>query len=73
MAWPVKHQFEQVFNAYYVSKMGFGSYWDDLDKEKVESFLFNLDSYRENLAKYPRKDNSALFAKLDELIASHAG
>jgi uncharacterized protein (TIGR00661 family) len=71
LAWPVRHQFEQVFNAYYVDKMGFGAYWDDLNKERVESFLFNLDSYRENLAKYHREGNSALFAKLNELVTSH--
>jgi uncharacterized protein (TIGR00661 family) len=70
LAWPVKNQFERVFNAYYVDKMVFGAYWDDLSKERVESFLFNRDSYRETLAKYPRKDKSALFAKLDVLIAS---
>jgi hypothetical protein len=52
--------------------MGYGSYWDDLNKERVESFLFNLESYRENLAGYPRADNSAIFAKLDELIATAA-
>lgn len=73
LAWPVKHQFEQVFNAYYIDKMGYGAYWDDLTKEKVESFLFNLGSYRENLSKYPRTDNSALFEKLDEFISEHAG
>jgi uncharacterized protein (TIGR00661 family) len=71
LAWPVKHQFEQVFNAHYIDKMGYGAYWDDLNKERVESFLFNLDSYRENLAKYPRRDNSALFGKLDEWIENH--
>lgn len=73
LAWPVKHQFEQVFNAYYVGKMGYGAYWDVLTKEKVESFLFNLDSYRENLSEYPRNDNAALIEKLDEFIANHAG
>jgi uncharacterized protein (TIGR00661 family) len=72
LAWPVKHQFEQVFNAYYIGKMGYGAYWDELTKEKVESFLFNLDSYREKFSKYPRNDNSALFEKLDEFIAKHA-
>jgi uncharacterized protein (TIGR00661 family) len=71
LAWPVEHQFEQVFNAYYVDKMGYGAYWDDLNKERIESFLFNLGAYRENLARYPRKDNSALFAKLDEWIERH--
>jgi uncharacterized protein (TIGR00661 family) len=70
LAWPVKRQFEQVFNAYYIGKMGYGAYWDDLTKERVESFLFNLEGYREKLSAYPRADNSALFAKLDEWIAS---
>jgi len=69
LAWPVKRQFEQIFNAYYIGKTGYGVYWEDLNKERVESFLFNLDEYRANLAPYTRADNSALFAKLDELIA----
>jgi len=69
LAWPVKRQFEQVFNAYYINRMGYGAYWEDLNKERVESFLFNLDSYRKNLAGYPRVDNAALLAKIDALIA----
>jgi uncharacterized protein (TIGR00661 family) len=68
LAWPVKGQFEQVFNAYYIGETGYGAYWDDLNKERVESFLFNLESYRERLVEYPRGDNSALFGKLDQLI-----
>jgi uncharacterized protein (TIGR00661 family) len=68
LAWPVKRQFEQVFNAFYIEQTGYGAYWDDLNKERVESFLFNLQGYRERLARYPRADNSALFEKLDELV-----
>ncbi|HTM89872.1 MAG TPA: glycosyltransferase family protein [Terriglobales bacterium] len=69
LAWPLKRQFEQVFNAYYLQKMGYGAWWDDLNKERIESFLFNLDEYREKLATYPAQDNSRIFAKLDELVA----
>jgi uncharacterized protein (TIGR00661 family) len=69
LAVPVKSQFEQTFNAYYLDKMGYGAYWEDLNKERVESFLFNLPVYAENLQKYPREGNSALFEKLDSLIA----
>ena len=69
LAWPLKRQFEQVFNAYYIQKMGYGAWWDDLNKERIESFLFNLDEYREKLATYPAQDNSRIFAKLDELVA----
>jgi uncharacterized protein (TIGR00661 family) len=68
LAVPVKSQFEQIFNAYYINQMGYGAYWEELEKEKVESFLFNLDVYRSNLQQYPRRDNSALLAKVDELV-----
>jgi uncharacterized protein (TIGR00661 family) len=68
LAVPVKSQFEQIFNAYFINQMGYGAYWEELEKEKVESFLFNLDVYRSNLQQYPRRDNSALLAKVDELV-----
>src|SRR5579864_8683125 len=69
LAWPVKRQFEQVFNAFYIAETGYGAYREDLNKERVESFLFNLDVYRKHLASYPREDNSAILAKVDTLIA----
>jgi uncharacterized protein (TIGR00661 family) len=69
LAVPVSHQFEQVFNAYWLQKSGYGSYWEDLNKERVESFLFNLSHYREALRDYPRQGNHALLGKLDSLIA----
>jgi uncharacterized protein (TIGR00661 family) len=68
---PVKHQFEQIFNAHWLQKMGYGAYWDRLDKERVESFLYNLPLYREKLAEYPRQGNGALLAKLDALISEY--
>lgn len=72
LAWPVKRQFEQVFNAFYIGETGYGAYLEDLNKERVESFLFNLDTYRKNLGGYPRVDNSAILAKVDQLIADFA-
>jgi uncharacterized protein (TIGR00661 family) len=71
LAVPVSHQFEQIFNAYWVDKSGYGAYWEELDKARVESFLYNLPHYREKLAGYPRQGNAALLAKLDSLIASY--
>jgi uncharacterized protein (TIGR00661 family) len=68
LAIPVKNQFEQTLNAYYVDKLGYGAWWKELSKEKIESFLFNLPVYAENLNSYPRAGNGALLAKLDELI-----
>jgi uncharacterized protein (TIGR00661 family) len=72
LAVPVKHQFEQIFNAHWLAKMGYGAYWEELNKERVESFLYNLPLYREKLADYPRQGNGALLAKLDSLIGEYS-
>jgi uncharacterized protein (TIGR00661 family) len=66
---PVSHQFEQIFNAYWLQKSGYGAYWEELNRECVESFLYNLPHYREALAEYPRQGNQVLLGKLEGLIA----
>ncbi|HEY1936760.1 MAG TPA: glycosyltransferase family protein [Candidatus Angelobacter sp.] len=71
LAMPVENQFEQTFNAYHVNRLGYGAWWEELSKEKIESFLFNLPVYSESLKAYPREGNGALLAKLDELVSSH--
>lgn len=71
LAVPVEHQFEQIFNAYWLDKLGYGAYWETLDQERIESFLSKLPLYRERLGSYPRQGNDALFRKLDELIAGY--
>jgi uncharacterized protein (TIGR00661 family) len=70
LAIPVKNQFEQTFNAYYLHKLGYGAWWEDVGKEQIESFLFNLPFYSDNLHSYPRANNGAILAKVDELIAT---
>ena len=71
LAVPVEHQFEQIFNAYWLDKVGYGAFWEKLSKERVESFLFNLPHFLETLSRYPRQGNDALLGKLDELIAQY--
>ena len=68
LAVPVSHQFEQIFNAYWLEKSGYGAYWEELNKERVDSFLYNLPHYRESLANYPRQGNGDLLQRLDSLI-----
>ena len=63
LAIPIKHQFEQIFNAYWLDKLGYGTYWDELGKERIESFLYNLPRYSDQLASYPRSGNKALLDK----------
>ena len=70
LAMPVRNQFEQTFNAYHIDKLGYGAWWKHLGKEQIESFLFNLPFYSENLRSYPRAGNNAIMAKVDELIGT---
>src|ERR1700733_5943234 len=72
LAVPVSHQFEHIYNAYWLQKSNYGAYWEDINKERVEAFLYNLPHYRESLAHYPRQGNQVLFAKLDSLISGFA-
>ena len=71
LAVPVGNQFEQIFNAYWLGRTGYGAFWEELNKERVESFLFNIPHFREKLAGYPRTSNQKLFTRLDGLIATH--
>jgi len=71
LAIPIKHQFEQIFNAHWLDKLGYGTYWEELNKERIESFLYNLPRYDEQLKTYPRHGNEALLDKLDALIAEY--
>ncbi len=72
LAVPVEHQFEQIFNAYWLKELGYGDYGEDLGREHIEIFLSNMTKYRERLVSYPRQGNGALLAKLDALIAGEA-
>jgi uncharacterized protein (TIGR00661 family) len=73
LAVPIKHQFEQMFNAYWLAKAGYGTYWEELNKERIESFLYNLPEYEERLSSYPRNGNQRLFETLDRVIPEMLG
>ncbi|MBW2255035.1 MAG: teichoic acid biosynthesis protein [Deltaproteobacteria bacterium] len=68
LAMPLEGQYEQVLNARYLAKLGYGAWTRSLDGDTVASFLSELPQYRRNLADYPRRDNAMLLARLDALL-----
>ena len=58
-------------NSLWIPRREYGRAQMVMNKERVESFLYNLPQYREALAQYPRQGNGALLEKLDELIARY--
>ena len=71
LALPINSHFEQIFNAFILEKLGYGKCQKDISKEKIESFISNLDLYKKNLKQYPKEDNSGIFKKINELIAKY--
>ncbi|MFH0906469.1 MAG: glycosyltransferase family protein [archaeon] len=65
---PVKHQFEQITNAYYLEKLGYGKAFDDLNYNQFKLFLNNLDAYQNKLNTVKFKNKNIFFRKLEKNI-----
>ena len=66
---PLAGQFEQVLNAHYLEKLGYGYGNDILDAHTVRHFLDRLPRYREALDGYRQDEgNGVLFQHLDERL-----
>ena len=69
LALPMRGQFEQELNALMLEDSGCGRNGREATRDSVAAFLYDLPRYRAALERYPRGDNSALLAKVDELLA----
>lgn len=66
---PVKKQFEQVLNAIYLDKLGYGEFHEDFTRDVLEEFLLKLDFYRDNIkSNFKHDGNQALLQELDNQI-----
>nr|WP_255590763.1 MJ1255/VC2487 family glycosyltransferase [Methanobacterium spitsbergense] len=65
---PVKGQFEQILNAIYLERLGYGEFHEELELDVVEQFLNKLDTYSESLKSYKQDGNKAILKELDHLI-----
>lgn len=66
---PIKGQFEQILNALFIKKLGYGEMHESTDSRRVIRFIKNLKRYEKNLKKFKREDNSKILAKIEEIIA----
>ena len=66
---PIGKHFEQILNAFYLQKMGYGEYCPQLTEAALARFLGNLDAYSGNLANCSQKGNEVLFDILENMIS----
>jgi uncharacterized protein (TIGR00661 family) len=70
---PVAGQFEQVLNARYLEKLGYGLFAGELTSDILKRFLLQVPFFEEKLASYTQEGNTLLLAKLDGLLEQISG
>jgi uncharacterized protein (TIGR00661 family) len=69
LAVPVKGQFEQILNARYLERLGYGVAAEEIDDDVLVGFLARLPDLERGLLRYHQDGNRELLAKLDETIS----
>jgi uncharacterized protein (TIGR00661 family) len=68
---PVQRQFEQVLNARWLERLGYGKYAESLaDPAVVHSFLDAVPACEERLASYAQEGNELLYETVDKLLTA---
>lgn len=73
---PITGQFEQVLNALYLEKLGYGQYAPSLTPERVKAFLEKVPACERALEGYHQDGNKLMMAALNaqlERAAAHKG
>ncbi len=69
---PIAGQYEQVLNAMYLEKLGYGLHASQLDAPTLDRFLDELPAFRTALAGWVPRDNTMLFSAIQELFSGIA-
>jgi len=67
---PIKNQFEQMINAYYLEKLGYGLYSMKANLNQLTKFIEGLNYFKKNIARN-KKDfngNAFIFKELNKIL-----
>jgi len=71
LALPMRGQFEQEINGFLLARLKYGINLRRTNSEAVGNFLYHLPDFVENLKTYQAQDNSAIKARLAELLVDN--
>lgn len=69
---PVKGQFEQILNAIYLEKLGYGEFHEEINNDNLKKFLNNLSKYQENLEDYDGENSQEVILELIDSIEKYS-
>ncbi|MBD3313302.1 hypothetical protein GF345_02570 [Candidatus Woesearchaeota archaeon] len=67
---PVKNQFEQMLNAHYIQKLGYGMDVRESSRDKIAEFMKRIPEYEKNLRKRVQAGNEEAVREIEEFINS---
>jgi uncharacterized protein (TIGR00661 family) len=69
LAVPLRKQFEQLLNALYLERLGYGRCCFQLSVGAIHEFWADLEQHEQALASYRQDGNQQILRKLDQLLA----
>jgi uncharacterized protein (TIGR00661 family) len=72
LAEPVARQFEQMLNARYLEKEGYGLCADQITEARLNDFLARLPEFESNLSRYAQDGNEDLLSRLESVMDAAA-
>ena len=69
---PARGNFEQTLNGFYVQKLGYGEYHENMSVKKLSSFLKRLDKYQNKLNNVKVYNNDGIIRELEYRIEKYS-
>jgi UDP:flavonoid glycosyltransferase YjiC (YdhE family) len=73
LAVPIQGQFEQVLNARYLEREGYGLAVDEIDDGRLGEFIERLPDFERRLAAYQQDGNKDLLSSVEKSLEAAAG
>lgn len=69
---PARGNFEQTLNGFYVQKLGYGEYHENMSIKKLSNFLKRLDIYQNKLNHVKKYNNDGIIRELEYRIEKYS-
>lgn len=70
---PVGNQYEQLLNAYYIRRLGFGDFAESMRADAIAAFIDRLPSFAANVATFRHDANEKLYRVVGETLDQFEG
>ncbi|MBI2651343.1 hypothetical protein HYX01_02645 [Candidatus Woesearchaeota archaeon] len=68
LSMPIKGQFEQILNAIYLERLGYGIFAEESSKEIIENFIKKIPKFKKNLSNYKKYANKEALDEIAKAI-----